>query len=83
MLAIETDNAEDMIGGELGLVSRIKANNNTIFSLTCICHKLNLVMKHLVEFISSNQSEKFEEITAFINNIAGFFNMSYKKARGI
>jgi len=80
-LSIMSDNASDMIG-EIGIVSRIKGENNSIYSLTCICHRLNLILKHLSKHISSHQEdlmEGSEDILTFVNSIAAFFNVSCRR----
>ena len=77
-----TDNANDMCGKDISLVKFMMDNNNSIKSLTCICHSLNLVHKHVIHFIKDNIINlklKCIDITEFINDIASYFNYSYKQ----
>ena len=38
IIAVMTDNANEMCGGEGGLTTLMKLKNNSIYSVTCICH---------------------------------------------
>ena len=59
VISITTDNAYDMIA-QNGLVGKMKLKNPNIYSLGCVCHKLNLILKYILEW--TNQKLEVEEL---------------------
>ena len=93
ILALMTDNASDMSSNENGLAGKIKLQNKSIYTTTCICHKAALILTHLIKDIqkdiksnddneSSGDDEVFEEqssVLDFVKCCPSFFNYSYKR----
>jgi len=80
LLGTMSDNANEMIGEDNGLISHIKSRNNSLFHNTCICHSINLILSNLLKWASkSNDYSDFSGIPVFLNKIASYFNYSYKR----
>ena len=81
ILSVMTDNARDMCA-EQGLTGLLKSQNNSIYTFTCICHCLNLILKHLLKFLKSDdfdiESNQIS-IEDFVNTLTSVFHYSYKK----
>jgi len=52
-----TDNAADMSGEVGGLSILIKNQNNSIYSPTCICHSINLVLKNIMKWLRQDDHD--------------------------
>jgi len=80
ILSIMSDNANEMIGEENGLIAHFKAQNNSIYSNTCIAHSINLVLANLLKRASKSVEFKdFANIPVFLNKISSYFAYSYKR----
>ena len=60
-LALITDNAPEMISQDHGVLGYIQKENKSIFGVGCVCHKLNLIVVHILDFL-------LENIENFISN---------------
>ena len=47
LVAIATDGAPSMIGKSCGVVSRLKKDNTSLFSIHCVVHRQHFVAKEL------------------------------------
>ena len=82
ILAVMTDNANEMCGNEGGLTTLMKSQNKSIYSTTCICHSLNIILKNLMKWINQENHDidsQIIEVEYFLNSITSMFNYSYKK----
>ena len=57
VICIMTDNANDMAGKENGLTTLLKTVDANLFTATCICHSLNLVISNTLKWISKTKSD--------------------------
>ena len=62
---------------DIGLVSRIKQQDNRIYSSICIWHNLNLILKHLIKWVEKHEITYIYSMITFVNEIASYFNYSY------
>ena len=62
VLAVMTDNAADMVGRENGLTELLKQHDNGIFTTTCICHGLSLVIVNSIKSFRTQSKQESNEL---------------------
>ena len=79
ILCLMTDNAKDMPGTNNGLAGLMKDYNKFLYTRTCFCHSLNLVMTNLIKFIYKKQNEyDIYDVRDFVNENVSLIHYSYK-----
>jgi len=81
IISVITDNAADM-SSQQGLVGFLKTQNYSLYQRTCICHNLNLILKHLLRSLKEDDIKVDYEMIAIedlLASLTSLFSYSYKK----